>query len=97
MSKRNTISSTHRSFGNSRVSLSPVPANDSFISGTGIAPRRKANRVLRGYALTDMMAFFVGFVLAWNVTQAISSLFFGVSLLDPAQEYDTFRVVSFMA
>lgn len=76
--------------------MSPVPAND-----TGLIPalraRKKFNQILQCYVLTDILGFTLGFVLAWNLTRLISALFFSSTLLSVSHEYDTFRVVSYVA
>lgn len=98
MSTRKTTVSDNQAFDKNKVILSAVPANDDHLH---VAPRpaarRKFNQVLKLYALTDAMAFTLGFVLAWNLTQLIGTLFFSHTVLNAAQEYDPFRVVSYVA
>lgn len=107
MSQRKVSTSRKQAFDKIQVSRSAaaadaglhmveLPEGGSHVTTRAdIRNRRKFNQILQGYVLTDVLGFTLGFILAWNLTQMVSALFFGTAMLDGALEYDSFRVVSY--
>ena len=99
MSNQNTSISRKHAFDKGKVTMSSLAATSdiSHEADTHMAPRRKFNQLLQGYFLTDVAGLTLGFVMAWNLTRLIYALFSTEMVLNAANGYDTFRVVSYVA
>lgn len=79
-----------------------APANDTaplFTTSDSVrrARQRHFNELLKGYIITDITGFLIGFMMALNLSWAIHEFFFRMSYVPYSRDFETVRVMTLCA